>query len=266
MEKYPDVADEAPIWSATPGLKLLDFIDYKTNITVVDIGSGTGFPLTEIALRLGEGSFVYGIDPWKEAIQRVNKKLEYYDLRNVQMIEGIAESIPLEADTVDLITSNNGMNNVGDMETSLSECARIIKRGGQFVQTMNTDQTMMEFYGPLSQVLSELKMGQEMEMMREHISQKRPPVDRTVEMIKKHGFEIRNLEHDQFCYRFASGTAMFNHYFIRLAFMDSWIKLLPADRTEEVFDIIENRLNKQSREAGGLTLSVPYVLINAIRL
>ena len=260
--KYIDVADESPIWSAPFGLKLLDYINYKTNISAIDIGFGTGFPLTEIALRLGDSSIVYGIDPWKDAIKRVNKKVDYYGLTNVRIIEGVAESIPLDNDSIDLITSNNGINNVSDIDKVLSECSRIIKQGGQFVQTMNTDLSMFEFYGQLEQVLSDLHMDKEIDLMRQHISHKRPPIDKMISMIQKYGFGIKDLEHDQFNYRFANGTAMLNHYFIRLAFMDSWIKLLPADKVEYIFDTIELKLNKQSQELGGIKLSIPYVMIN----
>ena len=66
-------------------------------------------------------------------------------------------------------------------------------------------------------------------------------------------------------YKFANGTAMLNHYFIRLAFMDSWIKLLPTDKVEQIFDTIEIRLNEQSRILGGVKLSIPFVLINTIK-
>ena len=58
---------------------------------------------------------------------------------------------------------------------------------------------------------------------------------------------------------------MLNHYFIRLAFMDSWIKLLPPDKVEQIFDKIELRLNEESKILGGIKLSIPYVLINAIK-
>lgn len=265
LAEYVDVADEAPIWSAPFGLKLLDYVDYKQNITAIDIASGTGFPLTEIALRLGDTSLVYGIDPWKEAIARINKKVKYYGLTNVRIIEGVAESIPLENGSVDLITSNNGINNVSDVDKVLSECSRIIRRGGQFVLTMNTDKTMFEFYGQLEQVLSDLHMDKEIDLMRQHISQKRPPIDKTISMLRKYGFIIKDLEHDQFNYKFANGTAMLNHYFIRLAFMDSWIKLLPPDKVEQIFEETELRLNEQSRILGGIKLSIPYVLINTIK-
>ena len=74
LAAYAEVADECPLWSASFGLKLLDYIDYRKNITALDIGFGTGFPLTEIALRLGESSVIYGIDPWKDAAGSCKKK------------------------------------------------------------------------------------------------------------------------------------------------------------------------------------------------
>ena len=265
LGKYIEVADELPIWSAPFGLKLLEYIDYKTNITAIDIGFGTGFPLTEIALRLGDSSTVYGIDPWKDAFQRVNKKLDYYGLTNVKIIEGVAESIPLDDDSIDLITSNNGINNVTDIPKVLSECSRIIKKGGQFIITMNTDFTMVEFYRQLEEVLSDLDMGKEIQLFRVHISKKRPPVDKMISLIHANGFLIKDIVNDQFNLRFANGTVMFNHYFIRLAFMDSWIKLLPEEKAEQIFSLVEMRLNEQSKILGGIKLSIPYIMINMIK-
>jgi hypothetical protein len=42
LVKYIDVADELPLWSAPFGFKLLDFINYKPNISAIDLGCGTG--------------------------------------------------------------------------------------------------------------------------------------------------------------------------------------------------------------------------------
>ena len=56
--KLIEVFDELPLWSAPFGLKLLAYIDFRINISAIDIGFGTGFPLTEIALRLGDSSVV----------------------------------------------------------------------------------------------------------------------------------------------------------------------------------------------------------------
>jgi arsenite methyltransferase len=259
-----DLYDELPLWSAPFGLKLLDSVNYKPAITALDIGFGTGFPLTELAMRLGESSTVYGIDPWKEVIKRVNRKIEYYGITTIKIIEGVAESIPLQNDSVDLIVSNNGINNVSDMDRVFSECSRIIKPGGQFVQTMNLDKSMFEFYGQLESVLAELHMYQEIELMRQHIYQKRRPLDEIIALLEKNGFIIKDLQHDQFNYKFTDGSALLNHYFIRLAFMNAWIKLLPKEQTESIFDRIESRLNEQSRLTGGIKLSIPFVMINSV--
>jgi len=265
IESLTDVYDELPLWSAPFGLKLLEHIEYKKNLTALDIGFGNGFPLTELAMRLGGSSVVYGIDPWKAAIDRVKRKIGCYGITNIKIIEGVAESIPLDDNSVDLITSNNGINNIPDKDRIFSECSRIARKGGQFIQTMNLDMSMFEFYRLLERILAELHLLHEIDLMHEHIANKRPPLNDIVAQIEKHGFMIRELEQDQFDYRFADGTAMLNHYFIRLAFMDSWIKLLPPDKTEQVFDAIESSLNEQSGILCGIRLSIPFVMINAVK-
>jgi len=266
LSKYVHLADELPLWSAPFGLKLLEFIDYKLNITALDIGFGTGFPLTELAMRLGETSTVYGIDPWKDAVTRAKQKIDFYEIKNIRIIEGAAESIPLDKDSVDLIVSNNGINNVENMDKVISECSRILKTGGQFTQTFNLDKSMFEFYDQLENVLSEMHLNDEIRLMYQHISQKRRPLPDIISLLQKHGFLIRNLEHDQFNYRFSNGTALLNHYFIRLAFMTSWVKFLPADKLGEIFNLVESRLNEQSEILRGLKLSIPYVLIDTVKL
>ncbi|MDP2365349.1 MAG: class I SAM-dependent methyltransferase [Ignavibacteria bacterium] len=265
LNELINVFDELPLWSAPFGLKLLENINYKQNITALDIGFGAGFPLTEIAMRLGNGSVVYGIDPWKETFQRVYQKIYYYGINNVKLIEGVAESIPLENESVDLISSNNGINNVSDIDKALSECSRIIKSGGQFVQTMNLDKSMIEFYNQLENVLSEMQLYKEIELMHKHIKQKRPPLHDFIALMQKHNFIINDVVEDEFCYKFTDATAMFNHYFIRLAFMESWINLLPADKVELIFDTIESRPNDQAKEQSGIKLTIPFVLLNAIK-
>ena len=84
-------------------------------------------------------------------------------------------------------------------------------------------------------------------------------------LLQKKEFIIKKLEYDQFNYRFADGTAMLNHYFIRLAFMDSWAALLPEDQMDEIFDEVESRLNEYAYRYGGITLSIPFVLIDVTK-
>lgn len=88
--------DEAPLWSSRFGFLLLDNIKLKPNLTVIDLGSGTGFPLLEIAKRLGNSSKIYGIDPWENANKKAKQKIKEYNLSNVEIVEQSAEKLPFQ--------------------------------------------------------------------------------------------------------------------------------------------------------------------------
>ena len=257
-----EVLDELPIWAAPFGLKLLDKVVLRKGIHALDIGFGAGFPLTELAMRLGNTSKVYGIDPWTAAIKRTLKKLAFYEIENVEIIEGVAENIPLPSDSVDLIVSNNGINNVEDLEKVLSECSRITRDGGQFVLTMNLNNTMVEFYDILAAILQELNMKTAIEKMDQQIYSKRKPLEEYIQLLKKHGFQVKDIDREQFDYRFADGTALLNHYFIKMAFLDGWKSIISIEKQAFIFNEIEKRMNEKAQTDGFFKLSVPFVVID----
>ena len=260
-ERVIDFYDEVALWSAPFGLQLLDKVIYKPNINALDIGCGLGFPLVELAMRLGEGSMVYGIDPWKEAAEKLRRRAEHYKITNIKLIEGFAESIPLGNESIDLIVSNNGLNNVQDLAKVLAECSRILKPGGQFIATMNTDKSMLEFYKPLQKILFDMELYEEIKLMKKHIYEKRKPLEEIESLYKNAGLTINNISHEIFCYKFATGKALFSHYFIRLAFLSEWKKFLPVEKLDYIFDTIENQLNEEAKQSNGVKLSVPFVVI-----
>jgi arsenite methyltransferase len=257
------IIDELPLWSAPFGLKLLDAIKLRPNIIALDIGFGLGFPLLEIAQRLGNSSKVYGIDPWKAAIERTQIKINILGLTNIELIEGVAENIPLPDNSIDLIISNNGINNVQNLEEVMNECKRVAKISAQFVVTINLDGTMVEFYNELEKVLSEEGLNENIAKLKKHIYHKRRPLEELKNLFEINGFKIEKVLHDSFKLRFLNATTMFNHYLIRLAFLDSWLDLVPADKVDILFSQIENRLNLKAQEYGELVLTVPFVLIDA---
>ena len=264
LKKLPKMYDELPLWSAPFGLKLLEYIQYKPDITVLDLGFGTGFPLIEMAMRLGNSARVYGIDIWTDAFEKVNEKIQYYGIENIKLFEADVEKIPLENKSVDLITSNNCINNVQNVNRVVIECSRVIKKNGQIIITMNLEKSMFEFYDIMERVLLELELSVEIESMYKHIEQKRPSVDKIINPLKK-DFTIKDIEYDQFNYKFSNGTAMLNHFFIKVAFMDAWKKLLPDNKINDIFKRIETELNEQAKKYGGIELSIPYVLINGYK-
>ena len=90
------VIDELPLWSAPFGLKLLEVIILKPNAALLDVGCGFGFPLIEIAQRLGSSCKAYGIDPWEQALERIRIKIKQYDFKNIEVFNSPAEKMPFE--------------------------------------------------------------------------------------------------------------------------------------------------------------------------
>jgi len=256
------VIDELPLWSAPFGLKLLGKIKYRKNITALDIGSGLGFPLLEVAMRLGSSCKLYGIDPWETANERVKTKIRTYGINNVELINGVAEEIPLLDKSVDLIFSNNGLNNVNDLIKVLNECSRISKMGAQLIFTFNADKTMIEFYLVFEEVLHEKNMLNEIDLLKEHIYKKRRPVEDYQLLLEDAGFSIDEIYSDEFNIRFNDGTTMFSHFLIRLAFIGSWRSIIPEEKRNDIFSLVEKRLNQIAESKRSLVLTVPYFLLN----
>jgi arsenite methyltransferase len=273
MKKYltaiPDIEnhdfvsciDELPLWSAPFGLSLLDKIEMKAGMKVLDIGCGLGFPLIEIAQRLGNTCRVSGIDPWETALDRIRLKLKQNDISNVDVFNAKAESMPFETAGFNLIVSNNGLNNVQDLDQAIRECGRVAAQGAQLVITQNLEGTMKEFYALFERVLAEKQLFAEMNVLKEHIYHKRRPLGEVLEILNKSGFQHIRTEEHCFYLRVLDAEAFFNHTLIKYWFCDSWKEIIKPEMMEEIFSELESGLNHMAAEKGEIRLPVPYVTV-----
>jgi ubiquinone/menaquinone biosynthesis C-methylase UbiE len=254
------VLDDLPLWSAPFGQKILDIVPMHQNITVLDVGCGAGFPLLELSQRLGATCRCYGIDPWSVAVERAREKIKVWGIHNVDIHQGVAEAIPFENQMFDLIISNNGLNNVDDDIKSVSEISRVCKTGGRFVFTFNLAETFIEFYHVFNDVLLQYNKKEAVKKLQAHIYAKRKPVEYWLDILKEHGFAVENTFYEKFYFRYADGTSLLNHFFIKLAFLPSWREIVKDD-AEILLRQIENQLNN----IGELKLSVLWVAIDAVK-
>lgn len=251
------VFDEAPLWSVPFGLQILEHINLKEKSDILDIGCGAGFPLIETALRAGADSKIYGVDPWHAGLERLKYKASAMKIRNIKLYETVAEKLPFKNNFFDVIISNNGLNNVEDLELVLKECFRTAKPGAQLLFTANLPGTMKVFYDCLRQVFRSAHI-EDVNKIDDHISHKRKTIKENTKLVKASGFVVNKVYKDSFNYRFVNGTAFLKHYFIRIAFMESWEKLIPKEKREHVFSLLEASLNQIAKENNGLTLDIPF--------
>jgi ubiquinone/menaquinone biosynthesis C-methylase UbiE len=250
--------DELPIWSSYFGTVLLDTLVFKANATILDIGCGAGYPLLEVAQSFGCKAKVFGIDPWESATERLKQKAKIMKITNFEIINGYAESLPFPDNYFDLIISNNGLNNCTDQMKVLSECYRTMKKNSQFVYTVNLPQSMKEFYSIFEKVLLDQKLPASILKMKEHIKEKRKTLAVNLNQLRKNNLKVKDVVENSFRMRYIDGTAFLNHHFIKLVFLDSWVKIVPPGKKEIVFDLLENRLNKYAKSKGGLNLTIPF--------
>ena len=62
--------------------------------------------------------------------------------------------------------------------------------------------------------------------------------------------------------RFANGTALLNHYFIKLGFLDPWKKVV-AGNERGVFARLRDALDDLATRNGELRLTVPMAYVEA---
>src|SRR5258706_8159813 len=138
VDKERDVAlyDELPLWSSLAGQLLLDHVPLTVK-RALDLGCGTGFPLLELAERLGSGASVVGLDPWLIALRRAAMKRETWRVPQAGIVNGDGALMPFRAAAFDLVVSNLGINNFADVDAALAECRRVLRPGGTPAPTSN---------------------------------------------------------------------------------------------------------------------------------
>jgi len=259
-----DLYDELPLWSAPFGLLALDRVPLGRDLAILDVGCGTGYLAVELAERCGPGTTVYAVDPWHAATERLARKVAQRGLRNVVIIEQDAATLDLPSDSIDVIVSSLGVNNFDSPALVLETCARLAKPGATFVLTTNVVGHMQEFYDIYRGVLARLERLDLIEALDRHIAH-RATVDGLRDLLTRAGFGVTDVETGAFRWRFADGSALLRHYFIRLGFLAGWQSFLETADIPVVLGALERDLNEHAREQGELALSIPMVCVTAVR-
>ncbi|HEX7708575.1 MAG TPA: class I SAM-dependent methyltransferase [Thermoanaerobaculia bacterium] len=255
------VYDELPLWSAMFGLFLLEHVPLADMHVALDVGCGTGFPLIELADRLGPSAHVHGVDPWSAALVRAREKLTARATPNVTLHEASGAAMPFADQTFDLIVSNLGLNNFPDAPAVVRECRRVARDEATLALTTNLQGHMSEFYDVLRDVLADAEEEAALRRLDDHIAG-RATVDGTCALLERGGFMVTRVIERTASMRFASGTSLLHHYFIRLGFLAGW-KSVVAGSEVATFSQLQDRLDLLARKNGGLSLTIPMAYVEA---
>jgi SAM-dependent methyltransferase len=240
------------------GQLLLRHVPLAPGASVLDVGCGTGFPTLELAQRLGPAARVTGIDPWAAALARAGRKAKTWGIDNAIFVDGDASAMPFPERSFDLIVSNLGLNNFPDPAAVLAECRRVASPGARIALATNLQGTMAEFYAIFRTVLDAPAAA----ALDAHIAH-RATIPGTLALLRRAGFNPVRTARETMAMRFASGTALLRHSFIRLGFVPGWRALLAETERAEVFKHLRAALDARAAEHGELELSVPMAYVEA---
>ena len=111
----------------------LGFLALKPGETVLDLGSGPGLDVLLAARQVGPTGRVIGVDMTPAMLERARANAAKVGVSHVEFRDGRLETLPVESETIDAVTSNCVINLVPDKRAVFAEVARVLRPGGRMV-------------------------------------------------------------------------------------------------------------------------------------
>lgn len=112
----------------------LDLLDASPGDRILEIGSGTGFALLDIALQVEDTGHAYGVDISPGMIRVAHEKLKQHQVRDqVSLILDDAHILPLASQSIDGIFMSFTLElfHTPELPQVLKECHRVIRQDGR---------------------------------------------------------------------------------------------------------------------------------------
>jgi len=103
----------------------------KEGERVLDLGSGAGLDLILASKAVTQTGHVYGQDMTPAMLNRARKNIDRLGLKNVTLMRGYIEDLPLHDGSVDVLISNCVINLSPDKDKVFSEAYRVLTPGGR---------------------------------------------------------------------------------------------------------------------------------------
>ncbi len=127
------------------GKHLMPWLPNRNDLTVLDLGSGTGF-FTD--LLAGSYKKVIGLDFSKDMLHFAAQARD----KHISWIQADAHKIPLQDNSIDLIYSNLVIQWCEPLDVAVDEMLRVLKPGGLIIFTTLVDGTLHELKSSWKQV------------------------------------------------------------------------------------------------------------------
>jgi SAM-dependent methyltransferase len=123
----PAGASQASLGCGNP----LAVADLHAGETVLDLGCGGGIDVLLSSKRVGPDGRVYGLDASTDMLELAGTNAREAGAANVEFLHGGIESVPLPAQSIDVVISNCVINLSDDKAAVFGEISRVLRPGGR---------------------------------------------------------------------------------------------------------------------------------------
>ena len=111
-------------------IKILDFIRINEGMKILDLGTGSGYLAFPVAQK-NPGCEIVGLDIVDSALEVNRARTEEEGIQNLSFVSYDGIDFPFENDTFDLVITRYALHHFPDIEHSLEEVSRVLKKGGR---------------------------------------------------------------------------------------------------------------------------------------
>lgn len=132
--RHPEIMEGDREWWDNAGGKYIKSMSEEKNISILDVGSGTGFvgDLLIKYLNKGDSFICYDLSP--NMLAKASEKLmNKYPEATYRFLKGDAETLPFEDTSLDVITINAVLHHLPNYPSLLKEIDRVLKREGLLI-------------------------------------------------------------------------------------------------------------------------------------
>jgi len=104
----------------------------SSGATIVDLGGGPGLLAIELH-KLCPQATIIGVDPSEDMLEIARGNAAKAGMSGYDARVGMAEAMPLDAGTVDLVVSQSSFHEWQDQQKGLAEILRVLKPGGSVI-------------------------------------------------------------------------------------------------------------------------------------
>ena len=106
--------------------------DLNPGETVLDVGCGAGFDTLIAARQVGSNCRVIAVDMTPEMLAKAKQCAGEMGLTNIDFRKGLAEDLPVDDQSIDVVISNGVINLCPDKVGVMEEVHRVLKPGARF--------------------------------------------------------------------------------------------------------------------------------------